>query len=261
MSRVLGAWRRIPPPVWALVAALVIIGAVGSRWMASWLTRDGGVRVSTPVPPARFGLTTITVAPGRRACVLNVTIPAGGEVAGLGGSVPTNKPGPPLTATLTAPGYLARSAVRRGWPEGLAFRFRPPAHDVVGRFCLRNEGRVPFVLNANNEPGVGLRSTSTLDGKPTPTVASLEFRKIAPATRLSRLGTMIDRAVAFSWGPLAGWSGRLLALLVLLLVPIGGVGAVLWAMEADRRAEDRPEPDPERQDREPEPDIAYPEAL
>jgi uncharacterized protein involved in cysteine biosynthesis len=49
---------------------------------------------------------------------------------------------------------------------------------------------------------------------------------------------MLSHAADFSWRPLSGGVLKVLVALVIVLVPVGGIGAVLWAMESDRRRED-----------------------
>jgi hypothetical protein len=233
----MGRVRAVPPALWALLAAILVIGGVGLRWELPWLTRDSGVRVSTPVPPARFGLKTVTLKRNGRVCVANLLIPAGADVIGMGAAVGTGHRPPRIDFSLQAPGYRWSGTLPRGWPDGFAPHYRPPAADVIGTLCLSNPSRVPIVINANNEPGAVIRVVATVDGKAAAATPAIEFRVAQPASRLSRLGTMLDRAADFSWRPLSGTIAKLLLALVLLLVPVGAVGALLWTMEADRRRE------------------------
>jgi hypothetical protein len=233
MRRAVARLRRIPLPAVAGAAAVLVVAAVALHWMLPWLTRPNVARLSTPVPPATFGLTTIEVKPRHEACVTGVMIPAEAQLAGFGGSVPSGKPAPPVQATVSGPGgYVARGRAPHRWPGGLWFGFRSPPHDLVGQICLRNMGKVAFVLNSTTQ---ATRSRSTLDGRAVPTTASLELRHAGTPSRLEQLGTTIDRAVAFSWRPFTGGIGRLLALLVVLLVPAGAIGALVWAMALDGR--------------------------
>lgn len=233
MRRALGIVRAAPPALWALLATVVVVVAVSANWLIPWLTRDTYVRVATPVPPANFGLAPIPLERGKPVCINDVLMPSATQVVGLGGASGANRHPPAIEATVTAPGYRSTATIERGWPRGLVFDVASPPSDVLAQICLTTRTRHAVLLNGTTGPVV--RATTTVDGKPQPAVVSVELRRSGSVTRLSQLGTMIDRAMDFSWRPLSGGVGRVLAALVLLLVPIGAAGALLWTMEADRR--------------------------
>lgn len=233
-------WERIPPVAWALVAAVVVIGAVGGKWLWPWLTREAGVVVATPVAPARFQLSTVELKRGEVACVENAVIPSDAAVYMFAGSLPPDveaRRAPRLEVRASGDGWRARGEIPRGWPHGLSARLDPPPRDVVGRVCLRNRGHVTAVLNANAEPGATGRAFSTHDGKRTDAAINLQLLRGEPASRLSRLGEMVERATSFSWAPLGKGFGLVLLVLVVVLTPLCAVGAVLWAMAGERRSD------------------------
>lgn len=233
MRRAADLWRRVPLPLWALLGAVVVIGGVGLRWELSWLTRDGGVRVATPVPPQNFGVSTVALRRDKPVCIQDVLLPSATQVVSLGGSVPTGKPGPPIDVTIAAPGYRHTATIARGWPQGLRVTIPSPPRDVLASICLVSRSKIPAVLNANG--GTVVRAFMTVDGRRGGPVVAVDLLRSAPASRLSRLGTMLDRAADFTWRPLGGGLARVLLALVLLLVPVGAVGALLWTMALDNR--------------------------
>jgi hypothetical protein len=233
MRRAAGLWRRVPLPLWALLGAVVVIGGIGLRWELPWLTRDGGVRVATPVPPQGYGLSTVALARHKPVCIQDVLLASETQVVSLGGSVPTGKPGPSIDVTIVAPGYRHTATIARGWPQGLRITIPSPPHDVLASICLETGSKIPAVLNAN--AGTVVRAYMTVDGQRGGPVVAVDLLRSAPASRLSRLGTMLDRAADFTWRPLSGGFARVLVALVLLLVPVGAVGALLWTMALDNR--------------------------
>ncbi len=233
MRRAADLWRRVPLPLWALLGAVIVIGGIGLRWELPWLTRDGGVRVATPVPPQGFGLSTVALQRDKPVCIQDVLLPPATQVISLGGSVPTGKPGPPVDVTITAPGYRHTATIARGWPQGLHVTIPSPPRDVLASICLASRSKIPAVLNAN--AGMVVRAYMTVDGKRGGPVVAVDLLRSEPASRLSRLGTMLDRAADFTWRPFDGGVARVLLALVLLLVPVGAVGALLWTMALDNR--------------------------
>jgi hypothetical protein len=240
MRRAVEIWRRVPLPLWALLGAVVVIGAVGLRWELPWLTRDGGVRVATPVPPQGFGLSTVALERGKPVCIQDVLLPAATQVVSLSGSVPSGKPGPPVAVTIAGPGYRHTATIARGWPEGLRVTIPSPPRDVLATICLESRAKDAALLNANGTTVA--RAFTTVDGQRGGPVVAVDLLRSAPESHLARLGTMLDRAADFSWRPLSGGLARVLLALVLLLVPIGAVGALLWTMELDRRQSAPPAP-------------------
>jgi hypothetical protein len=234
MRRARETWRRVPLPLWALLGAVLVIGGVGLRWELPWLTRDSGVRVATPVPPQNFGISTVALNRRKPVCIQDVLMPAATEVVNLGGSVPTGKPGPPIDVTITAAGFRHTATIERGWPKGLSIPVPARSKDLLASICLESRSKTPAVLNANG--GTVVRAYTTVDGTRGGPVVAVDLLG-SPASRLSRLGTMLDRAADYTWRPLSGGIARVLLALVLLLVPIGAVGALLWTMQLDRRRE------------------------
>jgi len=233
MRRAAGIVRGAPPAAWALLAAAVVIVAVTSHWMLPWLTRDSYVRVATPVPPQNFGVTPIALERGKPVCIEDVLLPTATQVAGLAGSVPEGHRPPTIDVTVTAPGYSHRTTIERGWPKGLSFTLPSPSADVLASVCLSTKSRSGAILNAN--AGAVVRAYSTVDGERAPAAVAIELRRADPQSRLSRLGTMLDRAADLTWRPFGGGLARVLMALVLVLVPVGAIGALLWTMERDRR--------------------------
>jgi hypothetical protein len=236
MRRAVAAVGRLPDPVWAVAGLLVVVLFCLLHWCGPWLNRAIAPIEATPVPPARTAPPTVSVASGRVACIAGVEIPSQTRAIVLAGSVPGpgDRP-PPVTVTAEGGGWSARATVAAGWPGGLAAGVHGPPRTLTGRVCLRNDGRVPFVLNANPEPGV-TTATSTVQGRPVPAPISVTMVG-APTTRLDYLGTMLHRAASLTWRPFADWSAKLLAALVVLLTCGGSVGALVWTMRADARAE------------------------
>lgn len=218
-----------------LGAALVVAGAL--VFLLPPLTRDDHAVNATPSPPPLQQISVIQVPGGGRACLANVVLDAGSQVAHF--QVGTfGKPGPPLAVTAAGRHY----AVPAGFPDNtpLAVALRPPAGNVATTFCIRDGGRRRIALYASAELRTRSRVAVTVNGHPVGADATLTLDRRQARSVLDQLSSVVVRTTR--WRPgVAPWFVWLLGVLVLLGVP----GGVLWALGRSVR-EEALEPVPER---------------
>jgi hypothetical protein len=175
-------------------------------------------------PPGLVGLGEENVA-----CIEPLTLGPDTEIARL--TVGTyGRPGPPLRATLEAPGHRS-SAVVSGYADNsqVSFELDPPERESEGRLCLKNEGRVPVALLGTREQRTLARPTTTVRGDdPEEVDVAVTFLRGERESIASRLGEVLERVARYR--PVPAWLLWPFALVLVAGVPAG----VLWAVLSRR---------------------------
>jgi hypothetical protein len=218
-----------------LAGGLTLFALAAAILWIPWFTEDRGVLASTPVPPPLYGLLPVKLAPGQTACLSQVTFSPRGQVAELS-LVPGAMPGPPLAVTASAPGYHATAQIPAGYKDDYAYRFpiAPPAHSVIGQFCVRNAGSHPMSVNTTNEFRSMGRPSMTIDGALQTSQMHLSFYERKPSSYADRITDIFSHASVFT--PPFLPAGVLIAIAVLALagIPAG----VLYAFASALGKED-----------------------
>jgi hypothetical protein len=215
----------------AFTAALVVLGA--GLALVPGLLRDRPRVDATPSPPPLSSIALVKVAGGERACLSNVVLDPGSQLAHFQvGSF--GRPGPALVVTAARQRYR----VAGGYPDNarLTVALNPPRAPVATHVCIANTGRSPIALYGSDELRTRSRVAVTVGGRPVAPDVTLTLDRRRPASILSRLGDVVTRTTR--WRPGIGrpvvWA---LLALVLLAVP----GGTLWAFSR-ALAEDAVEP-------------------
>src|SRR3954453_1892667 len=149
------------------LAAFAVLAAI--LWIP-WGTETRGVIAATPVPPPLFAYTPAPVKGGSTACLRTVTFDPQTQIGEIALAT-QGKPGPPLAITASAPGYRATAQIAAGYLDDNAARFelsRSPKDSVIGKFCIRNMGKQPVILNSTTEFRTNGRPTLYIDGQQQP---------------------------------------------------------------------------------------------
>jgi hypothetical protein len=216
-------------------AALVVLGA--AILLAPGLVRDRPRVDATPGPPPLSSVALVTVPGGRRACLGNVVLDPGSQLATF--TVGTyGRPGPALDVTTGGRRYR----VARGFADNahLTVALAPPPRATATTFCIANTGRRPIALYGSDELRTRSRETVTVGGRAVGPDVTLTLARRAPASVVGELGDVIANTTR--WRPGVG-EPVVWALLVLVL--LGVPGLALWAFSG-ALAEDVVEPVGER---------------
>jgi hypothetical protein len=199
-----------------------------------WSTEKRTVVASTQVPPALFGITPAPLKPGQNACMQQVTFDPLSQMGQIGVAT-GGKPGPPLAITATAPGYRATSQIAPGYTDAQAlyFNLAPPRKPVMGQLCIRNAGKRAMSLNATAEFRTMGRPALFIDGVMAPYDAQLAFFSKQHTSYAARIGATLRHAAIFTPAFLAPWLIGLLALIAVIVIPLGTVGALAVAARED----------------------------
>jgi hypothetical protein len=215
----------------AFAAALIVIGA--ALVLAPNVVRDRARVDATPSPPPLSTVALVNVAGGQRACLSNVVLDSGSELARF--TVGTyGRPGPRLDVTAAGRHY----AVAAGFPDNahLTVALAPPTRPVATTFCIANGGPRTIALYGSDELRTRSRVAVTVGGRPVAPDVTLTLDRRTSASVLDQLGDVVSRTTR--WRPGVGrpvvWA---LILLVLVAVPAG----TLWAFSR-ALAEDAVEP-------------------
>src|SRR3954465_15578382 len=135
------------PATAALVAGCVVLAIGAVIHVIPWLTKQRTLISSIPGPAPLSGFTPIALGPGHTVCATNVVVDTdAGSVAMPADS--GRRSGPPLRVTASGPGHRSAPVA----PGGLKGKvtssapLRAPSRSLVGRICLRNDGRVVLRL-------------------------------------------------------------------------------------------------------------------
>ena len=247
----------------AALAGLLLTLAAALAILVPAASTERVVFSSTPNPPPLFDLTPLELGPGRTACTRGIVLGTDAErlrmtVAARGGPDAV-----PLTLRLTGPRYGTTSTVRSYPPAGglVEIEIPPAPRTLPATLCVTNGGMRPLTLNATTESRTASRTTTTLDGEPTPADPTIQLMRREPRSFASMLPTLFERAATFKPGFAGPWLFWTLAALLLLGLPLGVAVALAVEprqghaeaaeLQQDEPAEDDrrvPAPKPARQD-------------
>jgi hypothetical protein len=220
--------RRAPL---AFTAALVVLG--GAIVLLPGLLRDRPRVDATPSPPPLSSIALVKVPGGERACLANVVLDAGSDIARF--TVGTfGRPGPALAVTAAGRRYR----VARGFADNarLAVALDPPRRPVETSFCIANQGRRSIALYGSDELRTRSRVTVTVGGRAVAPDVTLTLDRRRPASVLGELGAVVAHTARWRGG-----IGRPVVWALLVLVLLGVPGGALWAFSR-ALAEDAVEP-------------------
>jgi hypothetical protein len=137
----------------------------------------------------------------------------------------------PLEVELRAPGYRGTGRLAGYAPGGAvavdAAVSPAPPRDVDGTLCLRNTGRRAVGLVGTDEPLSVTIPVTTIDGTAAgPVDPAITFLSGPPQPMISRAGTILGHASAFTGGFVPLWLLWPLAVLLVLAGPV----ALAWAL-------------------------------
>jgi hypothetical protein len=213
------------------VACLVAVLGIVVTALAQRNSESFTLGVSAAIPAAEL-------QPGAEACQTPIVVPPGGAFDRVVVKLGTyGQPGPATTVEIRDAASHRPLSTGKLAP-GYADITRAPTHSVrvdevpAGRrieVCVANHGdrRVAVYGNAD---AAARTSSATLDGKPTGTDLTLDFRRSSRSVA-SMLGDIAGRASLFKAGWTGAWTFWLLGLLVLVAVPVLLVQAVRTAQE------------------------------
>jgi hypothetical protein len=207
--------------------AIVLVGA--AIWWVPFLARSRAVVTSTPSPGPSYSRLDVPLKAGSQACVDNVALdPRSAQVQVIAS---TRAPAAtPLEFEARAPGYRQSRTVTAstaGKPVPVRAALAPPARTVTGVVCVRNRsGQAVALYGTNEATAIGLSRTS-VDGRSLGGAQGISLTLLEARDRsiLARLGTVVQRASAFSGALMPPW---ILWPLVVLLV-VAAPPAIFWA--------------------------------
>jgi hypothetical protein len=215
--------------------ALFVAGVV--IWFVPFLRQQREVTSATPVPAALYGQASVDVRPGANLCLDEIPYDATAQVARL--TVLTySKPGVPLVARATGPGYSATTRMRGGYPQGpLEIPIRPATRPLLGNFCIRNAGHRKVALLATPVGYDKARPHAHLNGALLPQDIIMTLHERKPRALAGRVGALLRHAsVLTPLGPSVLW-------ILLVLAALGIPVAVAWAFSAALAAAPATAPD------------------
>lgn len=223
----------------ALIAvALAAIVAVGLHFFLPHL-KARGISEGTPVPQPLFQLTDFTVPPKTSACLDQVALEPGLQVAAF--TVDTTGAWGPLRFSLLAGKFKQVRDVPGGvGPNNLTVAFAGPPSPSLGVVCIRNRGGLPVALRGTNETRTLSRPRLTIGGNPTAGEVSLAFTSAGVKSRTDFFATMARRISAFR--PV--WVQPVSVVVLLILVFVGAFVVPLLALWRSFALDERDQAEP-----------------
>jgi hypothetical protein len=215
----------------AFTAALIVLGALVV--LLPGLLRDRPRVDATPAPPPLAAIALVKVAGGQRACLGNVVLDSGSQLARF--TVGTyGRPGPELRVSAAGRRYR----VPAGFADNahLTVALRPPPRPTATTFCISNTGRRTIALYGSDELRSRSRVVVTVAGRRIAPDVTLTLDRRTPASVLDQLGDVVARTTR--WHP--GVSEPVVWALIVLVL-LGVPGGTLWAFSR-ALAEDAVEP-------------------
>ena len=222
-------------------ASLFVLLVAEAYWYEPYLTNPRVIVTSTPSPFPRGDVTRVRVPPKKAACVDLVGLGAQSENAVIRLAT-RGRPPEPVAFELRGPGYRHRSVVRRYRSlEDVVIPIAPPPEDLLVEGCVRNLGDEPVFAVGSKEGGrVQSRSATRVDGEEIAADVGLVILEREPASLVARAGTIVERAAAWKpFGPALAW---FVVVLVILVVPLGALGAFAWSTGREDEPAPRPRP-------------------
>ena len=158
------------------------------------------VNTGVPVPQPLLQLTYITVPARGEACMDQVAVEPGSQVALFFAQTPDGRPGTALRFTMRGDSYAQRYDVPAGWAaEQLEVPFEGPRRSLLATVCIRNPGDRDILIKGTNEGRTLSRPHLTINGKPTPTEGefSLAFISANGISKFKLVDTIARRMSAF----------------------------------------------------------------
>ncbi|HEX6026018.1 MAG TPA: hypothetical protein VFZ00_28765 [Solirubrobacter sp.] len=199
-------------------AAVLVLAAV--IWGVAFLTQDRQYYATTPQPYPLFGVATIPLAPGQRACMDRAVVDQHSEQARL--LVGTfGRPAVPLELSLSGAGYRATSRVPADYADSqpVFVAVQPPSGPLEVTICVRNAGEQRVALYASDDC-TNSRSQVRVDGVEVRPDFDIVFTERQPVSILERLPVSLQRASAFRFfgvSPVTLWP---LLILFVIGVPL-----------------------------------------
>lgn len=220
------------------LAGLALTLVAGLAVLVPAATRERVVFSSTPSPPPLFVLTLLELAPGNTACTEGIVLATDAERVRLTVSAPGGADAVPFALRLTGAGYGSAGTVRDYVAAGGAVEvgIEPPPRTLPATLCVTNLGTRALALGATAESRTASRTTTAIDGKPSPVDPTIQFLRSERQSFASLLPTLVDRAATFKPGWAAPWLFWTLAGLLVLGLPLG-VAAALAVEPRQRDAE------------------------
>jgi hypothetical protein len=214
--------RRVAMAGVALVTVCLAVAAV--LLARSWETKPRSFLASVPQPSPLTSTPVIPVRPERTLCIAPATILPTSQVALI--RIGTRgKPSVDVSAWVEAPGgYRSEDAIKASeWADNdlLTFVLDPPARDVEGRFCVRNDGRRVMDVYAADDRTKSLAVTR-VDGRRQNANVQLAFAERAPGTVAGHRGRIVEKVTAFRpavVGTPVVWALAGLVLIALTVLP------------------------------------------
>lgn len=192
------------------------------------LQQSRRIATEVPQPPPLTSVALVEIPGGQQACMDEIGLLPGRQVAemriGTYGRAPS-----PLLFALTASGYSETVSVPPRYVDNglLDVAFDGPAKVLEGTVCVTNQGRTPVALYAAAERSES-RSTTTVDGRLWPANFDLAFYVAKPRSLLADAATIMRRLRLFHAHVGLGllWA---LAILFAIGVPLAAVAALTSA--------------------------------
>ncbi len=219
---------------WALGAAIAVLALATIAKIGPWVTAERGAPAVTPSLGGLSANNPLRVEPGHLVCVAPVPLTGQARIVQLNVHAPRRAQ--PLRASVTAPGYRGTARIPADYPVGYETGVygtlsQPPPGDVEGRVCIRNVGERAVELAGTQEPRSQVLAQTTLDGRPAGTSIALSLHG-EPASALSRVGTIVDRAAALT-GLLPVASVWILLVLAAIGIPVAAVWTITRGARED----------------------------
>jgi hypothetical protein len=225
-------WKAV-----AVVLTLLVLVFGALHWWRPYAELRRLPITSSPGLEPLFGRADITLLPRHRLCVAPVALDTDTAIAQF--KVTATRSPQPLVVLASGPDYRSTYVVRDYMSNTLTpvpARLTSPPHDIVGRVCVTNRGHRPVALLGTNEPRSLSASHPTLGGRTLlDQGVALELYASKPQSILSRTGTILSRAAAFTGDLAPVW--LLWPLLVVLVAgaPLAIVAGFAAALRNDRR--------------------------
>src|SRR6478672_7750379 len=131
----------------AIAVGLLLLLALLIGRGAPFLTQKREVTASVPTPNAVGAVSAIMLKPGSQVCSTLISYSHDAQVARFVAVGDPKQPGPALTINADGPGYHKQAEVPGGYPGTgpVEVALDPPAHSLIGQFCIRNTGTTQAV--------------------------------------------------------------------------------------------------------------------
>jgi hypothetical protein len=220
------------PALLAVLAGLIVLIIAALSWWRPFLTTARSYPAAIPQASPLYTIPFVDLKAGEQVCFDPAVMDTHSEVAVF--RVNTfERPGSPIALTIAGSGYRFTARTPGGYPDSevLHVPVRPPPHDLAVRICLRNEGARTIALFGDNDQ-TRAPFEVTAAGKDSGISVQFAFYEREPVSIADRLSTTFDRMQVFRPGFLGPWLFWPLALVCVVLLPLGALWA-LWRSVVD----------------------------